>query len=248
MTVYRVGTADPPWECKDQLPGDGRGATKHYGTMATDQIANMPYERTTSFRFPEFADHALMGMWRLAAMQDDASYILQQWKFKSKSEMIWAKYRPCTPCRGTGWQLDRDGVPMSDISGVKLKLLSTGFMGCTNRKRPIGLCYECDGSGCGTPWFGMGRYCRNSHETCILATRGAMASKIKSHSILSMLHAPMPWNWDTNRPIHSAKPEVFYTHVMQKLAAGPYVEMFGRRRRPGWTVLGNQVGALRRVA
>lgn len=28
---------------------------------------------------------------------------------------------------------------------------------------------------------------------------------------------------------------------VEKLAAGPYVELFGRRLRRGWTVLGDQV-------
>lgn len=271
-TLFKVGTSDPPWHCQDQLPGAGRGATKHYSTLSSRQLALLPrigdpcddcaglgyltrngdwaldgrgnrrlcrgasrrhhkycdggrISIPLSFRFPKFADDSIHFMWRLGAMQVDATDILKAWNFTPKSELVWVKYRPCKDCRGAG-------------GGVHL---------INGRRRRRWVCELCEGTGCGTPWFGMGRYTRNAHETCVIATRGKMASKILDHSIPSTLHAPMPWNWETNRPYHSAKPEVFYS-LVERLARGPYVEMFGRRRRSGWTVLGNQVGKLQRVA
>ena len=39
---------------------------------------------------------------------------------------------------------------------------------------------------------------------------------------------------------HSEKPEEFY-QVVEELSPGPYLELFGRRQRQGWTVLGHEV-------
>jgi hypothetical protein len=41
--------------------------------------------------------------------------------------------------------------------------------------------------------------------------------------------------------IHSAKPEAFFTELVELLVREPYVEMFARRRRAGWTSFGNQL-------
>jgi N6-adenosine-specific RNA methylase IME4 len=84
----------------------------------------------------------------------------------------------------------------------------------------------------GKPHFGMGRYVRASHETCIVAVRGRVQPA--DRAVRSRFTAPVRG--------HSEKPEAFYA-LVERLSPGPYVELFGRRRRPGWTVLGNQVPA-----
>jgi len=45
------------------------------------------------------------------------------------------------------------------------------------------------------------------------------------------------WNWP--RRAHSAKPEAFIDMVEQ-VSPGPYLEMFARRHRLGWDVMGNE--------
>jgi N6-adenosine-specific RNA methylase IME4 len=89
----------------------------------------------------------------------------------------------------------------------------------------------------GKPWFGMGRTVRASHETALIATRGK--PKPLSRSERSVLVAPAPVGED-GKYIHSAKPEAFYDKV-ERLARGPYVELFARRQRAGWTCLGNEM-------
>lgn len=81
----------------------------------------------------------------------------------------------------------------------------------------------------GKRWFGMGRYCRAEHESCIIAVRGKMPPKVKN--VRSTFSAPIG--------IHSEKPEAFYK-IVEKMYDGPYVELFGRRLRDGWKVLGDQ--------
>jgi N6-adenosine-specific RNA methylase IME4 len=84
--------------------------------------------------------------------------------------------------------------------------------------------------------LGMGRTVRGSHETAIVAHRGRPA--IKSRSIRSVFEAELGE--------HSAKPEAFFG-LVEALSDGPYVELFARRARPGWTCIGNEL-ALRPLA
>lgn len=82
--------------------------------------------------------------------------------------------------------------------------------------------------------FGMGRYVRGSHETCLIARRGR--AKVRNRSVRSVFFAP--------RGLHSAKPDEFYG-IVEALAEGPYVELFSRKERPGWTTHGLERGVLR---
>lgn len=81
----------------------------------------------------------------------------------------------------------------------------------------------------GKSHFGMGRIVRASHETCIVAKRGR--PRIKVHDVRSL--------FDASIGRHSEKPERFYD-LVEDLADGPYVELFARRLRSGWTCLGNE--------
>lgn len=86
--------------------------------------------------------------------------------------------------------------------------------------------------------IGMGWHIRNEHETCILAVRGKPKPLVRN--IRSVFDAVAPPN-EKGRAIHSKKPDAFYSNIVEKLSHGPYLELFGRRQRDGWTVLGNEV-------
>ena len=88
------------------------------------------------------------------------------------------------------------------------------------------------------PHFGMGHYTRAAHETCLVCTRGKV--KPAARSIRSVFDAPMP-RGENGRVIHSAKPDRFFELVEELTGPGlRRVEMFGRRQRKGWTVIGNE--------
>jgi N6-adenosine-specific RNA methylase IME4 len=46
------------------------------------------------------------------------------------------------------------------------------------------------------------------------------------------------WLWKRGK--HSQKPEEFQD-MIESVSPGPYLELFARRQRPGWTVWGNEV-------
>ena len=79
----RVLCADPPWSFSDRLPGPKRGASKHYPCMTVDQIARFP--------LPVLADDAVLILWKVAAMPDEALFVAKAWGFKPKAELVWVK-------------------------------------------------------------------------------------------------------------------------------------------------------------
>ncbi len=90
----------------------------------------------------------------------------------------------------------------------------------------------------GNRHFGMGRHVRMEHEACIVATRGKAKPLVRN--IRSVFDAPAP-SGKNGRATHSAKPDAFYTEVVEKLFGGPYLELFARSRRPGWTCVGDEL-------
>lgn len=82
----------------------------------------------------------------------------------------------------------------------------------------------------GAEHFGMGHHVRATHESCIIATRGKPKPKVRN--IRSM--------FDAQVGRHSEKPDAFY-ELVERFADGPYVELFARRERAGWTCLGNEL-------
>lgn len=79
---------------------------------------------------------------------------------------------------------------------------------------------------------GMGYWTRKQTEQCWLFTRGS--PKRLDKGVQQIIHCP--------RGAHSAKPEQQYG-LIERLVGGPYLEMFARTTKPGWTAWGNQVGA-----
>lgn len=169
---FRVIAADPAWSFGDPLPGKKRGAAAHYRTMPLSEICGYLDEH------PEIrlADDALLFLWRVAAMQEEALAVAKAWGFRVKSELVWVKTKP---------------------SGAR--------------------------------HMGMGRYTRLEHEVCLIASRGQGSALIRDHSIGSTFTAPVG--------VHSAKPEEFF-RLVERLASGPFLELFARGPRPGWTTMG----------
>jgi len=82
----------------------------------------------------------------------------------------------------------------------------------------------------GSLQLGLGNYFRHAHELVLFGTRGK--PETRDHALPSVFFAP--------RTKHSAKPEVLQD-MAEKLSPGPYLEMFARRQRPGWTAWGNEI-------
>ena len=82
------------------------------------------------------------------------------------------------------------------------------------------------------PRLGLGMYLRNSTEHLVLATKGRAPVKYHSQPTWGMY------------PVqdHSHKPEEIYS-VIDRVSGteGVRLELFARRRQPGWLVWGNEI-------
>ncbi len=86
-------------------------------------------------------------------------------------------------------------------------------------------------------YMGLGYWTRANSEVCLLATRGK--PKRQDAGVRQGIIAP--------KREHSRKPPETYERI-ERLVPGPYLELFARNTRPGWSSWGNQVGKFGEVA
>lgn len=92
----------------------------------------------------------------------------------------------------------------------------------------------------------LGYWTRANAEQVWLFTRGK--PQRRSKGVLQALHATMDYPAESSAVVtypgpHSAKPEEVQNRI-ERLVDGPYLEMFARRYRPGWTTIGNELDGL----
>jgi N6-adenosine-specific RNA methylase IME4 len=80
------------------------------------------------------------------------------------------------------------------------------------------------------PTFGLGSYFRTSTEHVLFGVRGRLLTRVRN----------LGTHFTAPKTHHSAKPEVFY-QMIERTSYPPYLDVFARKRRPGWTVWGNGI-------
>lgn len=89
-----------------------------------------------------------------------------------------------------------------------------------------------DGHEVKAPRMSFGKWVRKEGEISLIFTRGKPSRSPGGGGVRQTIFA--------ERRGHSQKPEAQYERI-QRLSAGPYLELFGRTSRPGWTTWGDQV-------
>jgi N6-adenosine-specific RNA methylase IME4 len=77
--------------------------------------------------------------------------------------------------------------------------------------------------------MGQGYWTRSNSEPCLLATRGSP----------KRLNADVRQGIIEPRREHSRKPDCVHERI-ERLVGGPYLELFARQSRPGWSTWGNE--------
>jgi N6-adenosine-specific RNA methylase IME4 len=201
--AYKCVVADPPWQFGDKLPGPGRGAVKNYSVMTVEDICGMGCI--------EDARPAIFMCNEHYGIADDALLFL--WRVSSQVEEAYRVVR--------AWGF----VPKSEIVWIKASRMM-------DAKVCDGSPEEGDHIQVPKVHFGMGRYVRASHETCIIAARGKAIPLIKNHSTRSIFTAVTG--------AHSQKPEEFYK-IVEELCVGPRLELFSRAERKDWMCVGDEI-------
>lgn len=83
----------------------------------------------------------------------------------------------------------------------------------------------------------LGYWTRANTEFCLIGTRGK--PKRQAADVRQAIIAP--------RREHSRKPDGIHERI-ERLVAGPYLELFARQQRPGWDVWGNETTKFGSVA
>ena len=78
------------------------------------------------------------------------------------------------------------------------------------------------------PSIGMGNYYRGSTEQVLFGVKGSQC--LKRHDVGTWFEAPRGLR-------HSEKPDAFY-ELVESCSYAPYIDIFGRKERAGWTVWG----------
>lgn len=80
---FKLIVADSPWLFGDSLPGETRGASNQYPCLTTRELCRFP--------LPPIDDNAVLLLWRVAAMQQEALDVTRMWGFTVKTEFVWLK-------------------------------------------------------------------------------------------------------------------------------------------------------------
>lgn len=83
----------------------------------------------------------------------------------------------------------------------------------------------------GLGYIGLGHWFRSGGEISLLFTRGA--PKRLDRGVRQFIHSPIRE--------HSRKPDGQYERI-ERLVAGPRLEMFARQPRAGWDAVGDEIG------
>lgn len=101
------------------------------------------------------------------------------------------------------------------------------------------------------PWtksgrMGIGQYARGCHELLLFAVRGKGYNACtrgvdgKRATIRSDYLVDVARPTENGKIIHSRKPDAAF-ELVEARTIGPYLELFSRRQRPGWTCWGNEL-------
>ncbi len=82
------------------------------------------------------------------------------------------------------------------------------------------------------PCFGLGMYLRNQTEHLLLGVRGTAPVRFRGQGI--WFYAPVEE--------YTRKPAEQYA-IIERCSPAPYLELFARRRHPGWDAWGSEVAS-----
>jgi N6-adenosine-specific RNA methylase IME4 len=208
---YPAVLADPPWQYDDKLK------MSDVSRGADDHYETMTLREVGDLHFLGDCNEDRIAGYEIADPAILFLWVTNPFLLTGAGSML---------CRRWGFE------PKQLITWVKTKKQFTGP--CTNVTD-----FDCET----TSWnpvtltdsamqFGMGHYTRGVTEHIILGTRGRATKLVKAKNIRNAFFAP--------RTKHSRKPVEQYA-LIEGLLDGPYLELFARERREGWTQWGKEL-------
>jgi len=230
MIPYSTIVLDPPWK----ESGGGkikRGADRHYPLMSTRDIISLltvdvldsAYEKPAKVR-PDglpfaVADDAHCYLWVTNNFLEDGLRVLAAMGFRYVTHRSWGKATPII------------FTVVKDSAGCEVWLPLDAFPDAVGRVETL--------------WKpqkpGLGQYFRGSHELVLFGVRGQGYDACRQVNPTTGKKPFIPTLLLAPRGRHSAKPDQFYLDVEAR-SKGPYLELFAREARDGWTNWGPHEG------
>lgn len=162
---------------------------------------------------PKLADPngTVLVLWVLGSMLSEGLKVMKDWGFTQKQTFVWVKTKK-EPLQSLKKSIRKIRPPTKSLIEKEIDLFNQN----------------------GTMSFGMGRLFRQSHEICLVGINCTkIYKKLKNKSQRSVC-------FDENRG-HSTKPELIQDYLDLMFPNCDKLELFARRNRNGWVVLGDEV-------
>jgi len=251
---YKTIVADPPWPIGN-FPAWFRKDRRSAKEVETG-MNQTPYKTMT---LPEIerlnvnaiaADGAHLYLWTTDAFMEAALQVARAWGFEKVATLVWCK-KPmgkglggiypsnvefvlfCRRVENMGWQ--QFGAWMRERR--KEAGLTTGEV-C----EAIGAHGKVNHGGAQSNWengLGVPTLEQWAKIKLVLGAGDEKDAELEALQLKPSNRGDGRW-FQYPRGKHSQKPEGFQD-MIEKVSPGPYVELFARRKRPGWDVWGNEV-------
>lgn len=219
---YNVITADMPWDFSDQLKHSKtkRGAKSNYNTLDLEELK--------SLKIKEISDPkgAILVLWVPSSLLDQGLELMKIYGYNFKQTYVWNK------------------IKKKPLEKLKKKILKELRNSKTSKKDLLKLVSDIVDSEDlnNSLGFGLGRLFRQCHEIALVGINNtAIYKKLKNKSQRSV-------SMFMNEK-HSKKPEMLQDSLElmfpgSVLETMNKIELFARRKRDGWTTLGNEIDGL----
>lgn len=218
---FQVIVADPPWRPSDQLKMSSvkRGSAANYRVMTTQDIRELPVSEIAD------PDGCVLALWVLGSMLEEGMQVMRDWGFQQKQVFVWVKTKKSRYSTTEKVLTNLASLAERMKPGSVSKIKDYGrLMRATLRAIPLET----------TLGFGMGRLFRQTHEICLIGINNTkIYRKLENKSQRSVC-------FDINEG-HSIKPEILQDRLDIMFPDAKKLEMFGRRNREGWVVVGDEV-------
>jgi len=203
--------ADPPFQFNDSLTMSDvkRSSFSQYEVLKIKDIIALDVKSLA-------ADNAVLALWVPSSMLADGLEAMDNWGFQQKQTWIWVKTK-----------ID----PLYSL----IKTFRKGIYNYNKLsfKDTIKMVQEVveDFDLNSVLNFNMGRNFRQTHELCLIGTRGKVSKMLKNKSQRSVFIGPALSK-------HSEKPEELQDRLEKMYPGVKSLELFARRQRSGWECVG----------
>lgn len=213
---FNVVIADCPWNFADNLSMSdvARGAAANYNTMSIEDIKNLDIRTIVD------PDGCLLALWVPSSLLQEGLDTMKSWGFEQKQTYIWVKTKK---------------EPLKSLASSLKKSLSIFKKTSTTKEIKDALFKTVSDF---VPdkilQFFMGRLFRQTHEICLLGINNKKIYKLlKNKSQRSVCFG--------QNMKHSQKPDDLHHSLEAMFGDVPKIELFARRKKEGWTCLGNEI-------